>query len=107
MWVNLNAGTGNLEVTNDPTGVNNKELIPKANIEGIFPMGIINKPGTPDDAYWIYPYPQITMVTVLIRGGSHQRKLMIELQSVVNQAGWSTGTQVGINQCVVDFSAFI
>lgn len=104
MWVDFVGN--NLVVTNDPTGVNNRELIPKGQISGVHPVGLNAKPAPPDDAYWIYPFPTSTIVAVVIVG-PFQRNLLIELQNVVNKPTWSTGTQAGINQFVTDFAAFL
>lgn len=106
LWINLNAGTGNLEMTQDTTGTNNKELIPKAHILGVFPVKLNKKPNPPDDQYWIYPYDNMTVVCLRFRG-DERPEMRIELQDASNQSGWSTGTQAGINQCVADFGTFL
>ena|ERR1700743_1201226 len=106
LWLNLNAVTGNLELTQDPGGVINKELIPKADIAGIFPVKRNVKPAPPEDQYWIYPYPAMTIIEILFRG-ERRPALRIELQSIVNQPTWSTGLQTGMNQAIADLGAFV
>lgn len=107
LHITLNAGTGNLEMTQDPAGVNNIEIIPKAHIIGIFPMRPIPKPAPPDDKYWIHNFDVMTFVNVCFRRDGIENRICMELQDVLNQPTWSTGTQAGINQCVADFAAFV
>lgn len=97
-----------VKMTQDPAGVNNVETIPASMIEGVFPIIVNNKPGPPDDAYWIYPYDSMTVVAIRFRGAVRP-EIRMELQDVVgpNAATWGTGTQAGINQCVTDFTALL
>lgn len=56
------------------------------------------------DNEWIYPYPVMTIVSVVT---SNNVRFDFELQDVTNQAGWSTGTKAGLDQCIADFNAWL
>jgi hypothetical protein len=49
-----------------------------------------------------YPWPTWTELNIELHDG-HQFK--VELQNVVNQAGWNTGTAAAADQAVIDINA--
>jgi hypothetical protein len=106
IWINLNAGTGCIEMTGDLTGVNNIEAINKKDILGVFPCTIQTKPAPPDDQYWIYPFNKMTILTISFRS-EYRKELQVELQQVSNQPTWNLGTQAALNQAASDISAFL
>jgi hypothetical protein len=104
IYITLNAGTGNIEMSAD--GVNNIEAINKKDILGVFPCTMQHSPAAPDNQYWIYPFPQMTILTISFRS-EYRKELNVELQQVANQVTWSTGTQAGLNQAASDIAAFL
>jgi len=96
-------GTSAMEVTIEPVASNTPELLPKAQITGVYPIKINSKPAAPDDVNWKYRFDDMILVCVAMSDG---QQFTFELQEVTNQAGW-TADLAGQQQCIDDINAWL
>lgn len=95
-----------IQVTREPVASNVPELLPKAQITGVFPIKINSKPAAPDDANWTYRFDDIICVAIHMSDGGNPdgHIFTFEIQEITNQPGW-TADLAGQQQCVADILA--
>jgi hypothetical protein len=96
-------GATAMEITRNPTASNNTELLPKAQITGVFPIKINSKPAPPDDQNWKYRFDDIIMVDVRMSDGNN---FSFDLQEITNQPTWSADL-LGQQTCIADINAWL
>jgi hypothetical protein len=96
-------GTAALEITPEPTASNSTELLPKAQISGVYPIKINSKPAAPDDVNWKYKYDDMIMIDVVMSDGT---SFKFDVQDVSNQPTW-TNDLAGQNQAITDINAWL
>lgn len=98
-------GATAMEITPEPIASNAKELLPKDQIMGVYPIKRNVKPSAPENAaWWIYPYASMTVIEVVLDDG---RRFNIELQDITNQATWNLGTLAAQQAAINDINAWL
>lgn len=96
-------GATSMEITREPVADYAPELIPKAQIVGVFPIKINNKPSVPEDVFWTYRFDSMVCVNITMSDGSN---FMFDLHEITGQATWTPDLS-GQQQCVDDINAWL